>query len=70
MLITEYDGDTILCPVRAHRLGEDNKNHGCETVQCMAWRWYDSPDADKRRGYCGLADRPDYDEDGENPSYF
>ena len=69
MLITEHDGHETLCPMKANKHG-DRKERGCETTLCMAWRWYDNPDADKRRGYCGLADRPHYDEDWRNTSHF
>ena len=42
----------------------------CVSYGCMAWRWYDTlvdpltgkPDAKSRRGYCGLAGKPEQEE--------
>ena len=64
MLITEFDGDCCLCPMSKHSLDENNETHGCQTTACMAWRWYDKPDCEGERcGYCGLAGKPQWDED-------
>ena len=30
----------------------------CVAAKCMAWIWWDEPDAKPRRGYCGLAGQP------------
>jgi len=64
MLITEFDGNSCLCPMSKYSLDKNNEEHGCQTSSCMAWRWYDKPDCEgERRGYCGLAGKPQWDED-------
>ena len=70
MLIGEYEGSERRCPMKLYRfVDEHNEERGsadrdCETTDCMAWRWYDKPDCgDERRGYCGLAGKPQHDGD-------
>ena len=68
MLIGEYDGNGHLCPMKLHSVLDDGEertpdNRDCETTDCMAWRWYDKLDCEgERRGYCGLAGKPQWDE--------
>ena len=65
MLITEIEGLQYLCPTRGYYNAADERyeEHDCETLRCMAWRWYDKPDCeDERRGYCGLAGKPQHEE--------
>ena len=61
MLIQEYSGMDVLCPMGMSHLAEHNEGCECKTTECMAWRWYDKPDTDGRRGYCGMAGKPQYD---------
>ncbi|MDL2207148.1 hypothetical protein LJC09_03340 [Desulfovibrio sp. OttesenSCG-928-F20] len=64
MLITELEGSGYLCPMGMSHLGEHNEGCECKTTECMAWRWYDKPDCEgERRGYCGMAGKPQWDED-------
>ena len=70
MLITEVDSYDTLCPMRMLNPDKPGRYYGCETSRCMAWRWYDNPDTDERRGYCGLAGRPHFDESGLDGSRF
>jgi hypothetical protein len=45
-------------------------NQDCTGKDCMSWRWYDplvdpasgKPEPKSRRGYCGLAGKPEYEE--------
>lgn len=43
----------------------------CQGPKCQAWRWaprkgqYDHPPELRRRGYCGLAGRPEADATGD-----
>ena len=64
MLITEYEGSGRLCPVRHYYDTDDERyeDRDCETTACMAWRWYDKPGTEERRGYCGLGGKPQHDE--------
>ena len=66
MLITELEGFEYMCPVRNYydTADERHEERDCETVRCMAWRWYDKPDCEEgeRRGYCGLAGKPQHEE--------
>ena len=73
MLITELDGMGRHCPMKLYSfIDEYNEERGspdrdCETTNCMAWRWYDKPNCDgERRGYCGLAGKPQYKESDED----
>jgi len=56
--------DSRKCPFKQQRYidsyGDERSfsNRDCETTNCMAWRWYDKPNANVRRGYCGLAGLP------------
>ncbi len=36
----------------------------CVATDCLAWRWFDpsSKNMDERRGYCGLAGKPEIPE--------
>ncbi|MDR1126371.1 MAG: hypothetical protein LBM64_10005 [Deltaproteobacteria bacterium] len=36
--------------------------HGCLGMECAAWRWAEPKwgPVEDRRGYCGLAGKPDY----------
>ena len=62
MLLTEKEAIRMLCCLYVDR--------NCASTRCMAWRWYDplvdpltgKPDAKSRRGYCGLAGKPEYEE--------
>ena len=65
MLFTDYEGTEYVCPVKTYydHLEERYEEPKCEASCCIAWRWYDKPDCGgDRRGYCGLAGRPQHEE--------
>lgn len=52
MLLAESDAKYKFCPLlKTH----DDKMKMCLVTQCMMWRW---ADAEKTKGYCGLASLP------------
>ena len=65
MIVTSGEADTMWC-----LLAFEQEGVTCTTIRCMAWRWYDplvdpltgKPDAKSRRGYCGLAGKPEHEE--------
>ena len=56
MVVTVKEANKKLCC--------NKESRWCDTVDCMAWRWYDpAPPSpvyeDSRRGYCGLVGYPE-----------
>ena len=62
MLVDENGNYIIgmLCPMKLRLRSKDDQE--CEGTNCLAWRWYEPPGSDRRRGYCGLAGKPQYEE--------
>jgi hypothetical protein len=62
MICTKAEKSRKNCPFADHS--------SCMGNECMAWRWYDPlidpltrmPAPETRRGYCGLAGKPEYEE--------
>ena len=63
MIFTAKEAFIRFCPTN----GPANK---CIGEECMGWRWYDplvdplseEPGPKSRRGYCGLAGKPEHEE--------
>jgi hypothetical protein len=73
MVLTEKNTAAKTCPVsRGAPIDESHPYMGtrpCVGSSCMAWRWYDPTErwedghkrrVDERRGYCGLAGKPEH----------
>lgn len=55
MILTENQASTKWCPFSTPGYASD-----CKASGCAAWRWYDGgSDEQPRRGYCGLAGKPE-----------
>jgi len=52
----------IFCPMKLMLKDKWDNNRDCEFNNCMAWRWYEPSGPKQRRGYCGLAGKPQYEE--------
>ena len=65
MIRTETEANNSYC-----LLPPPDHTTKCSAAKCMAWRWFDplvdpltgKPDAKSRRGYCGLAGKPEHEE--------
>lgn len=42
---------------------QKNKKRRCRSAGCMAWRWYKMYSGGGGLGYCGLAGKPEDDEE-------
>ena len=49
-----------MCPMKLNKEGSDYLKQ-CNFDECLAWRWHDEfPNEEgNRRGYCGLAGKPE-----------
>ena len=58
MLVTAKTAERMVCPMGMED-GEGDST--CYGPNCMGWRWFDGAEVaeDKRRGYCGMAGKPE-----------
>ncbi len=60
MILTEKEAQTKFCHVTMAGTVEGAARELCDASKCMAWRWHDDgSDEQPRRGYCGLAGKPE-----------